>query len=102
MALAKVQALVEENPLMVFSKSYCPYCARVKKLLKSLGAKMKVIELDTEEDGNSLQSALASWTGQRTVPNVFIDGKQIGGCDDTVAVHNAGKLVPLLQGAGAL
>lgn len=49
-----------------------------------------------------MQSALAEWTGQRTVPNVFINGKHIGGCDDTVALNNGGKLVALLTEAGAI
>lgn len=83
-------------------------------------------------DGSEIQSALAEWTGQRTVPNVFIGGKHIGGCDsktfncsfpsllgalfsvqfrllaltftspETTAVHQEGKLVPLLTEAGAL
>nr|GMC97312.1 glutaredoxin [Ipomoea batatas] len=84
------------------SKSYCPFCVDVKKLLTQLGASFKAIELDIESDGSEIQSALAEWTGQRTVPNVFIGGKHIGGCDKTNAVHQEGKLVPLLTEAGAL
>ncbi|CAN6245131.1 unnamed protein product, partial [Urochloa humidicola] len=53
-------------------------------------------------DGSDLQSALAEWTGQRTVPNVFVKGERIGGCDATMAMHNGGKLVPLLTEAGAI
>ncbi|OEL24347.1 hypothetical protein BAE44_0014634, partial [Dichanthelium oligosanthes] len=49
-----------------------------------------------------LQSALAEWTGQKTVPNIFIKGERIGGCDATMAMHNGGKLVPLLTEAGAI
>jgi len=101
-ALVKAQTLVSSNPVVVFSKSYCPYCRKVKELLTKLGAKQTVIELDIENDGNEIQSALAGWTGQRTVPNVFIGGKHIGGCDDTVSKNNSGKLVPLLKAAGAL
>ncbi|XVE67894.1 hypothetical protein DITRI_Ditri09bG0024600 [Diplodiscus trichospermus] len=53
-------------------------------------------------DGSEIQAALAEWTGQRTVPNVFIGGKHIGGCDNTTAIHKEGKLVPLLTQAGAV
>jgi len=53
-------------------------------------------------DGPELQDALKEWTGQRTVPNVFINGKHIGGCDDTMALNNDGKLVALLTEAGAI
>lgn len=84
------------------SKSSCPFCVRVKQLLTQLKATYKVVELDQESDGSEVQSALAEWTGQRTVPNVFIGGKHIGGCDDTVGMHSGGKLVPLLTEAGAL
>ncbi|KAH9315273.1 hypothetical protein KI387_023900, partial [Taxus chinensis] len=62
-------------------KTYCPYCTQVKQLLSRLGAKPHVVELDTESDGPDLQAALKEWTGQRTVPNVFIGGTHIGGCD---------------------
>ncbi|KAL0331948.1 UNVERIFIED_CONTAM: Glutaredoxin [Sesamum calycinum] len=84
------------------SKTYCPFCVTVKELLTKLGASFKAIELDKEGDGSEIQSALAEWTGQRTVPNVFIGGKHIGGCDATTALHNQGKLVPLLTEAGAV
>eukprot|EP00850_Spirogloea_muscicola_P011138 SM000068S20570 [mRNA] locus=s68:281951:283209:+ [translate_table: standard] len=87
---------------LVYSKSYCPYCIRVKKLLKSLGVRATVYELDHEADGAAVQAALAGWTGQRTVPNVFVGGRHIGGCDDTVAAHSSGQLMPLLKQAGAL
>jgi glutaredoxin 3 len=102
MAVAKAQALINENALVVFSKSYCPYCVSVKSLLKSLGAEAKIIELDKESDGSAIQGALAKLTGQRTVPSVFIAGKHIGGCDDTKAMHSKGKLMPLLKDAGAV
>eukprot|EP00250_Pteridium_aquilinum_P035160 c8750_g1_i1 orf=253-609(-) len=102
MAMSKAKGLVASNPVVVFSKTYCPYCVQVKQLLSSLGAKTTVIELDKESDGSEVQSALAEWTGQRTVPNVFIGGNHIGGCDSTVAKQREGKLVPLLQEAQAL
>ena len=102
MALAKAKEIVSSDPIVVFSKTYCPYCTRVKDLLSKLGAKHKVIELDVESDGSQIQSALAEWTGQRTVPNVFISGNHIGGCDDVMEKHSAGKLVPLLTESGAI
>ncbi|CAL9779840.1 unnamed protein product [Musa acuminata subsp. burmannicoides] len=102
MALEKAKETVSSNPVVVFSKTFCPFCVRVKKLLDKLGARYKAIELDVESDGSNIQAALAEWTGQRTVPNVFIGGKHIGGCDDTLAKHQQGKLEPLLIEAGAL
>ncbi|XP_010029146.2 glutaredoxin [Eucalyptus grandis] len=102
MAMPKAKELVSANPVVVFSKSYCPYCVSVKKMLSQLGVNFKALELDQENDGSEIQSALAEWTGQKTVPNVFIGGNHIGGCDATTAMHNQGKLVPLLTQAGAL
>jgi len=102
MALAKAKEIVASAPVVVFSKSYCPFCVRVKQLFEKLGASFKAIEMDVESDGPELQDALKEWTGQRTVPNVFINGKHIGGCDDTMALNNDGKLVALLTEAGAI
>ncbi|KAL3748224.1 hypothetical protein ACJRO7_009457 [Eucalyptus globulus] len=76
-------------------KTYCGYCHRVKHLSTQLRASYKVVELDKEGDGAVVQLALADWTGLRTVPNVFIRGNNIGGC-------NSGQLVPLLRSAGAV
>ncbi|KAJ7551794.1 hypothetical protein O6H91_06G028600 [Diphasiastrum complanatum] len=102
MALSKAQQIVSQSPVVVFSKSYCRYCKKVKQLLGSLTQNLKVVELDQEGDGADLQKALAEWTGQRTVPNVFINGKHIGGCDDTIALNSKGQLLSLLQEAGAI
>lgn len=60
------------------------------------------LHFKTKADGSALQAALHDWTGQRTVPNVFIGGKHVGGCDDTVRLHQEGKLVPMLTEAGAI
>ena len=52
----------------------------------------KVIELDQMDNGNEIQGALLDLSGQRTVPNVFIKGKHLGGNDDTQAAARSGKL----------
>ncbi|KAG2278287.1 hypothetical protein Bca52824_060842 [Brassica carinata] len=94
----KAKGIVSEYPVVVFSKTYCGYCQKVKQLLTQLGATFKVLELDEMSDGGEIQSALSEWTGQSTVPNVFIKGKHIGGCD-RVMESKQGKLVPLLTEA---
>ncbi|VFQ95634.1 unnamed protein product [Cuscuta campestris] len=98
-ALAKAQEIVSSHPVVVFSKTYCGFCKTVKKLLSDLGAAQEVIELDEESDGAAIQDALHAWTKQRSVPNVFIGGKHVGGCDDTQKLHREGKLVPMLEEA---
>ncbi|KAI5804467.1 putative glutaredoxin Grx1 [Geopyxis carbonaria] len=99
MASQKVQKIIDENPVAVFSKSYCPYCTATKKTLSDLGAKFYVLELDQCDDGSEIQDALAELTGQRTVPNVFIDHKHIGGNSDLQAKKS--ELPSLLKSAGA-
>jgi glutaredoxin 3 len=96
----KVQSIIDENPVAVFSKSYCPYCRATKQLLSEQGAKFYAIELDQVDDGSAIQDTLAEVTGQRTVPNVFIGGKHIGGNSDLQA--KKGELPSLLKEAGAV
>lgn len=56
----------------------------------------KIIELDTMDNGSEVQAALLDISGQRTVPNVFIKGKHLGGNDDSQAAARSGKLKELL------
>eukprot|EP00887_Chlorella_sp_A99_P002819 scaffold6.g2819.t1 len=89
-----------DNKVMIYSKTYCPYCSEVKGLFQSLGVPAKVVELDELADGNAVQEAVAQVTGRSTVPQVFVGGKHVGGCDDTLAAKASGKLKQLLQEAG--
>ncbi|DAZ97461.1 TPA: hypothetical protein N0F65_009944 [Lagenidium giganteum] len=97
-----VQDKTSNNAVVVFSKSYCPYCTKTKQLFKELGVSFVLVELDQISEGDDIQNALESLTGQRTVPNTFIGGKSVGGNSDIQALHKAGKLVPLLKDSGAL
>ncbi|KAK9472904.1 glutaredoxin [Dipodascopsis tothii] len=93
----KVQALINENSVMVFSKTWCPYCRQAKATLEQKKAGAKVVELDHEDDGEAIQAALTQITKQRTVPYVFIGGKLIGGNSDLQALNKQGGLEPLLK-----
>jgi glutaredoxin 3 len=88
---------IESNDVVVFSKSYCPFCIKTKDLFDSMGVKYAVHELDKiGDDGPELQMALFKMTGQKSVPNVFVKGQHIGGNDDTQAAAKAGKLQEML------
>ncbi|CAK43281.1 hypothetical protein CBS63078_2931 [Aspergillus niger] len=100
-AKTKAQTLINENGVVVFSKSYCPYCTASKNLLNELGAKYTTLELDQLPDGADLQDALQEISNQRTVPNIFISQKHIGGNSDLQSKKN-GELKGLLEAAGAL
>jgi glutaredoxin 3 len=111
--------------LVVFSKSYCPYCKSSKALLTGIGAPYFVLELDQIgtysvkrepdlqkknnandvsfgiiDDGAAIQDALEEITNQRSVPNIFINKKHIGGNSDLQA--RKAELPTLLKEAGAL
>lgn len=102
-ALDFVNATVQGAPVVVFSKTYCPYCTKAKRALASVGAKDYVLlELDEREDGAEIQKVLAALTGASSVPRVFVGGKCIGGGDDTAALAASGKLKTMLVAAGAL
>ncbi|KAK3308362.1 thioredoxin-like protein [Chaetomium strumarium] len=105
-AQKKAQQLIDDNAVMVFSKSYCPYCNNTKRILDELNAKYKAIELNQESDGDTIQDALQQMTGQRTVPNIFINKVHIGGNSDLEDVvkngKNGKKIEELLKEAGAL
>lgn len=83
----------------MFSKSYCPYCRATKRLLDGEGAKYFALELDQVDDGAAIQDALQALTGQRTVPNIFIARKHIGGNSELQA---RADLKDLLAAAGAV
>ncbi|KAF4310625.1 putative glutaredoxin protein [Botryosphaeria dothidea] len=99
-AKTKAQGIIDDNAVAVFSKSYCPYCRATKSLLSELGAKYYAIELDQVDDGAAIQDALEEITGQRSVPNIFIDKKHIGGNSDLQAKKS--ELPSLLKAAKAL
>jgi len=57
----------------------------------------KIIELDVIDGGSNIQKTLGTMTGQRTVPNVFVNGKHLGGDDDTQASFRSGNLKKMLE-----
>jgi glutaredoxin 3 len=100
-----IQELIHKYPVMVFSKSYCPYSKKAKDILSKykLEANYHVLELDQlSSKTNEYQDELGKLTGARTVPRVFINGKFIGGGDDTSALDKKGDLERLLREAKAL
>ncbi|KAI2643713.1 putative glutaredoxin [Xylaria nigripes] len=99
-AKTKTLSIIQENAVALFSKSYCPYCTASKNLLDSMSAKYFVIELDQVSDGSDIQDALQEISGQRSVPNIYIGQKHIGGNSDLQA--KSGDLKALLKEAGAV
>ncbi|KAF4968721.1 hypothetical protein FSARC_3938 [Fusarium sarcochroum] len=101
-AATQVQQLIDNNSVVVFSKSYCPYCRQTKKALDDLNTEYELLELDEVSEGSALQDALEQISGQRTVPNVYIKQQHVGGNSDVQSLKSAGKLAKLIKEAGAL
>lgn len=97
-----VKDMIHDKTVIIFTKSFCPSCRRVKGLLDELNAKYQEVELDRRKDGKKLQAVLGKMTGASTVPRVFIMGECIGGWDETEALHNKGGLILKLQDANAI
>jgi len=81
----------------IFTKFACPFCYRAKALLDAKG--VSYVERDAT-GGAAREDMLARSNGRTTVPQIFIDGYHVGGCDDLFELESAGKLEPMLAGAG--
>ncbi|XP_002734958.1 glutaredoxin-like [Saccoglossus kowalevskii] len=97
-----VDAKIKDNKVVVFSKSYCPYCKMAKTALNKYKIALEVIEIEDRPDSEEIQDYLNTLTGARSVPRVFINGKCIGGGSETTQFDRQGKLEPMLKEAGAL
>lgn len=87
---------ITSNQVTIFSKSYCPYCSKTKASFAELGVEAKIYELNQMDDGADIQDALFEMTKQKTVPNVFVNGKHLGGNDDTQKAIASGEMKKLL------
>jgi len=79
----------------IYTSPLCGYCHAAKRLLKSKGAKFNEIDvlMSPARKGEMIKRA----NGGRTVPQIFINGKHVGGCDDLYDLERGGKLDPLLK-----
>ncbi|XP_021773357.1 glutaredoxin-C6-like [Chenopodium quinoa] len=98
-AEVRIQRLITENPVVIFSRPSCCMCHVMKNLLHTIGVHPTVIELDEVEI-----AAIPPNTGEDSgeAPALFIGGTRVGGLESLVALHLSNKLVPLLVDAGAL
>jgi glutaredoxin 3 len=80
----------------IYTTPFCPYCARAKALLGKKGAAFE--EVDVYMDAAARKEMQEKSGGQRTVPQIFIGERHVGGCDDLQALESAGELDPLLAG----
>lgn len=80
--------------VIVYAGPNCPYCTKAKALLRRKNVTFE--EYNVKEDAEKLSEMLARTGGRKTIPQIFINGIHVGGCDDLYALNDAGKLDQML------
>jgi len=83
--------------VQVYSTPSCPFCVRAKRLLAARGIPFDEIDVGEDEE---LRAELVHRSGRRTVPQIFIDGRSIGGYEELVALDARAELAPLVEDGG--
>ncbi|CAO3587422.1 unnamed protein product [Absidia cylindrospora] len=91
-------------PLIVFSKTYCPYSRKAKAILDSFdySSPYHIVEVDLRDDGDKVKQALGEISGRYTFPNVFVHGTSIGGASEIESMHQQDQLTALLRSEGII
>jgi glutaredoxin 3 len=89
------QTFAKVQLVTIYSGPHCPYCTRAKALLQRKNVAYQ--EFDVKNDPEKLNEMLERSNGRKTIPQIFIDDRHIGGCDDLYALNEAGKLDDLLK-----
>ncbi|KAL9247190.1 hypothetical protein vseg_020647 [Gypsophila vaccaria] len=93
----KVKRVVQENGVVIFSKSSCCLCYTVHILFQEIGVTPFIYEIDQDPDGKEIEKALIKIGCTTPVPAVFIGGKFMGSTNEIMSLHLRGNLVPLTQ-----
>ena len=80
--------------IIIYTTAICPYCVQAKELFKRKDVDFEEIRIDLDP---AQRDEMMAKTSRRTVPQIFINGQHIGGCDDLYALDKAGGLDPLLK-----
>ncbi|XP_021730974.1 monothiol glutaredoxin-S1-like [Chenopodium quinoa] len=97
-----VNKLVEQKPLVIFTKSSCCISHSVMQLISGYGANTTIYELDNMSNGQEVEKALQRLGLRPSVPAIFIGQKLVGGANEIISLQVQGRLVPMLKEAGAL
>ena len=82
------------SKITIYTTPICPYCVRAKALLKKKGAPFEEVDVFMDADARAEMEDKSQ--GRRSVPQIFIGEKHVGGCDDLYALESQGQLDPLL------
>jgi len=83
--------------IIIYTKDYCPHCVKAKTLLKSKGQEANIKEIDITTDVDLMKEMIEKSGGRRTVPQIFIGDKHVGGSDDLIALNGKGELDKMLS-----
>jgi glutaredoxin 3 len=80
--------------VLMYMTAACPFCQSAERLLAAKGAQVDKIRVDLQPE---LRAEMTKKSGRRTVPQIWIGSRHVGGCDDLYALDRAGELDPLLE-----
>ncbi|KAI1386753.1 glutaredoxin [Hypoxylon trugodes] len=98
-----LDSIFKKSSVVIFSKSYCPFSKRAKGILLekySIDPAPYVVELDEHPKGKQLQARLGAMTGRKTVPNIMINGKSVGGSDEIAELDSRKTLIDKFKSLG--
>lgn len=87
-----------QRPITLYTTAICPYCISAKHFLKSKGLSWTEVRIDTDP---AERSRMVERAGRTSVPQIFVGDVHVGGFDDMMALHRAGRFEPLVAGEGA-
>lgn len=80
--------------VLIYTTRFCPFCVRAKQLLKQKGVDFVEIAVDSDKQ---LRAQMTAKSGRRTVPQIWIGERHVGGCDDLFALERGGELDSLIS-----
>jgi glutaredoxin 3 len=86
---------MSQPDVVIYVAGWCPYCQRARGLLSKKGVQFREVDVD---DDPKLREQMIARSGRRTVPQIFIGEKHVGGCDDLLALDGRGELDRLIGG----
>lgn len=92
-----IQSFLKPGKIFMVSGTYCPYCTMAKKMLDDWGCNYEYIECDVSPITHQQRQQIQTLSGIKTIPNIFIGNKSIGGCSDLSKLKKDGELKNILK-----
>ncbi|RNF26699.1 glutaredoxin [Trypanosoma conorhini] len=89
--------MLRRNKIVIISATYCEYCTKLKMLLIEMKHRFVSLEINIIPNGREVFAEVVGRTGVHTVPQLFLNGKYLGGYDELVALYRRGELSATLE-----